>query len=226
MFRFADQPVVDENTAAVMRTDGKRIQAVARDFYQAVKDQSEMLLAGRVGGGRDRGRGAFRNGLERGKRRQLGPIALIRAVRQPRRLAFGCRRRLRHERHERANQVDHFPFPLDPHGQLLLCLTVEQSEMKIDPVMYADVVGRELPAQKLVAEALGFNVRFQDWIYRDDLDFTWRGNVRIALQGANGSGKSTTFKMLTGEISMTDGNAYINNYSVIKQLDNVRKNIG
>jgi ABC-type multidrug transport system ATPase subunit len=32
--------------------------------------------------------------------------------------------------------------------------------------------------------------------------------------------------MLTGEISMTDGNAYVNNYSVIKQLDHVRKNIG
>ena len=25
---------------------------------------------------------------------------------------------------------------------------------------------------------------------------------------------------------MTDGNAYVNNYSVIKQLDQVRKNIG
>jgi ABC-type multidrug transport system ATPase subunit len=32
--------------------------------------------------------------------------------------------------------------------------------------------------------------------------------------------------MLTGEISMTNGNAYVNNYNVIKQLDHVRKNIG
>ncbi|CAF1162270.1 unnamed protein product [Adineta steineri] len=48
----------------------------------------------------------------------------------------------------------------------------------------------------------------------------------FGLLGINGSGKSTTFKMLTGEISMTDGNAYINNYSVIKQLDKVRENIG
>lgn len=44
--------------------------------------------------------------------------------------------------------------------------------------------------------------------------------------GINGSGKSTTFKMLTGEISMTAGNAYVNNSSVIKQLDQVRQNIG
>ncbi|UJR15712.1 hypothetical protein I4U23_002647 [Adineta vaga] len=48
----------------------------------------------------------------------------------------------------------------------------------------------------------------------------------FGLLGINGSGKSTTFKMLTGEISMTDGDAYVNNYSVIKQLDHVRQNIG
>lgn len=48
----------------------------------------------------------------------------------------------------------------------------------------------------------------------------------FGLLGINGSGKSTTFKMLTGEISMTDGNAYVNNFSVIKQLDRVRQNIG
>ena len=73
------------------------------------------------------------------------------------------------------------------------------SEMKIDPVMYADVIGGELPAQKLVAEASGFNVRFRDWIYRHDLDFAWRGNVRVALRGPNGSGKSTLLRAVRGE---------------------------
>jgi ABC-type multidrug transport system ATPase subunit len=32
--------------------------------------------------------------------------------------------------------------------------------------------------------------------------------------------------MLTGETSMTDGNAYVNNYNVIKEIDNVHQNIG
>jgi ATPase subunit of ABC transporter with duplicated ATPase domains len=73
------------------------------------------------------------------------------------------------------------------------------SEMKIDPVMYADLTGGELPAQKLVAEACGFNIRFRDWIYRHDIEFAWRGNVRIALRGANGSGKSTLLRALRGE---------------------------
>ncbi|CAF1095920.1 unnamed protein product [Adineta ricciae] len=48
----------------------------------------------------------------------------------------------------------------------------------------------------------------------------------FGLLGINGSGKSTTFKMLTGEISMTDGNAYVNNNSVIKHLDKVRQDVG
>ncbi|CAF4191188.1 unnamed protein product, partial [Rotaria sordida] len=36
------------------------------------------------------------------------------------------------------------------------------------------------------------------------------------LLGINRSGKSTIFTMLTGEISMTDDNAFVNNCSVIK----------
>jgi ATPase subunit of ABC transporter with duplicated ATPase domains len=72
-------------------------------------------------------------------------------------------------------------------------------------VMYVDLIGREIPAQKLVAEARAFNVRFRDWIYRDDLNFTWRGNVRIALKGANGSGKSTLVKALLGGVFETRG---------------------
>ncbi len=48
----------------------------------------------------------------------------------------------------------------------------------------------------------------------------------FGLLGVNGSGKSTTFKMLTGEISMTDGNAFINNYNVSKQLDSAHQSLG
>ncbi|HEY0685411.1 MAG TPA: ATP-binding cassette domain-containing protein [Steroidobacter sp.] len=79
------------------------------------------------------------------------------------------------------------------------------SQVKVDPVMYADLLGHELPAQKLVAEADGFNIRFNDWIFATDVDFAWRGNVRIALKGANGSGKSTLLKALMGTLFETRG---------------------
>ncbi|HEY5756920.1 MAG TPA: ATP-binding cassette domain-containing protein [Steroidobacter sp.] len=77
--------------------------------------------------------------------------------------------------------------------------------LKVDPVMYADLLGQDLPSQKLIAEAHGFNVRFQEWLYPQDLEFSWRGNVRIALKGSNGSGKSTLLKALTGAPLTTRG---------------------
>jgi ATPase subunit of ABC transporter with duplicated ATPase domains len=72
-------------------------------------------------------------------------------------------------------------------------------DLKIDPVMYADLIGQEIPSQKLVAEARDFNIRFHDWLYQEDLNFSWRGNLRLALKGENGSGKSTLIKALLGE---------------------------
>jgi ATPase subunit of ABC transporter with duplicated ATPase domains len=78
-------------------------------------------------------------------------------------------------------------------------------EMKLDPVMYAELFARALPAQKLVAEARGFNICFKRWVYGIDLDFTWRGNVRVAVKGANGSGKTTLLKALLGERFETRG---------------------
>ncbi|HWK50254.1 MAG TPA: ATP-binding cassette domain-containing protein [Steroidobacter sp.] len=79
------------------------------------------------------------------------------------------------------------------------------ADLKIDPVMYADLMGQELHSQKLIAEARSFNVRFGDWLYPNDLNFSWRGNMRLALQGPNGSGKSTLLKALTGTPLTTRG---------------------
>jgi ATPase subunit of ABC transporter with duplicated ATPase domains len=84
-------------------------------------------------------------------------------------------------------------------------------EMKVDPIMYADLISEGIPAQKLVAEALGFNIRFRDWIYASDRNFCWRGNVRVALRGANGSGKSTLLKALLGGTFETRGELRLGN---------------
>ena len=73
------------------------------------------------------------------------------------------------------------------------------AELKIDPIMYADLIGKENPAQKLIAEAQDFNVKFQDWVFASDLSFSLRGNARCVLRGANGAGKSTLLKAIRGE---------------------------
>lgn len=73
------------------------------------------------------------------------------------------------------------------------------SELKLDPVMYADLINTPLAAQKLVAEAKDWNVYFGHRLYRENLTFSWRGPVRIALKGGNGSGKTTLLKNILGQ---------------------------
>ncbi|GAB1598321.1 ATP-binding cassette sub-family A member 7-like [Argonauta hians] len=47
----------------------------------------------------------------------------------------------------------------------------------------------------------------------------------FGLLGVNGAGKTTTFKMLTGEISPTYGDAYINGHSIKTDINEVHQNI-
>lgn len=79
------------------------------------------------------------------------------------------------------------------------------NEIKIDPVIYADLVGKEIPNQKLVAEASDFNIRYVSWVYHSDLNFSWKGNIRLAIKGGNGSGKSTLIKAILGQDFETRG---------------------
>lgn len=79
------------------------------------------------------------------------------------------------------------------------------SEVKIDPVMYAEFRGKKIPNQKIVAEATNFNIKFNNWLFSENLNFVWQGSIRIALKGVNGSGKSTLLRVLQGEELQTRG---------------------
>ncbi|XP_045164403.2 phospholipid-transporting ATPase ABCA3-like isoform X2 [Mercenaria mercenaria] len=48
----------------------------------------------------------------------------------------------------------------------------------------------------------------------------------FGLLGQNGAGKTTTFKMLTGDESLTTGNAYLNRFSVKGDIKQVQQNLG
>ncbi|KAM8824363.1 phospholipid-transporting ATPase ABCA3 isoform 1-T4 [Synchiropus picturatus] len=48
----------------------------------------------------------------------------------------------------------------------------------------------------------------------------------FGLLGFNGAGKTTTFKMLTGDESVTSGDAYIDGYSVLRDIKKVQQRIG
>ncbi|UYV63452.1 ABCA2 [Cordylochernes scorpioides] len=48
----------------------------------------------------------------------------------------------------------------------------------------------------------------------------------LGLLGVNGAGKSTTFKMLTGDTSITAGDAFLNSYSIQSELNLAQQHIG
>ncbi|RWS11247.1 ATP-binding cassette sub-family A member 7-like protein, partial [Dinothrombium tinctorium] len=48
----------------------------------------------------------------------------------------------------------------------------------------------------------------------------------FGLLGVNGAGKTTTFKMLTGAITITKGDAFVTGYSIRSDLNKARQNIG
>lgn len=77
--------------------------------------------------------------------------------------------------------------------------------LKVDSVMYGKWLGQSIASQKLVAEAEKFNVCYQKWVFKKDLNFVWRGNIRVHLKGANGSGKSTLLQALLGKHLTTRG---------------------
>ena len=48
----------------------------------------------------------------------------------------------------------------------------------------------------------------------------------VGFLGANGAGKSTTLKMITGFLTPTSGNIYINGLNIKDSLLDIQKNIG
>ncbi|KAB7497430.1 ATP-binding cassette sub-family A member 3, partial [Armadillidium nasatum] len=48
----------------------------------------------------------------------------------------------------------------------------------------------------------------------------------FGLLGINGAGKTTTFKMLTGQLPVSSGDAYVNGYSVKSNIKKVQQEVG
>lgn len=60
----------------------------------------------------------------------------------------------------------------------------------------------------------------------DNISFSVREGEIFGFLGANGAGKSTTIRMLCGILSPTSGDAQVASYSIKKDPDNVKLNIG
>ncbi len=60
----------------------------------------------------------------------------------------------------------------------------------------------------------------------DEISFNVKKGEIFGFLGANGAGKSTTIRMLCGILEPTSGDALVGGFSVMKQPDKVKRNIG
>jgi ABC-2 type transport system ATP-binding protein len=72
----------------------------------------------------------------------------------------------------------------------------------------------------------GLRKKFGDFTAVDGVDFKVKRGEIFGFLGPNGSGKTTTIRMLCGVISPTSGGGTVMGYDVVKDPERVRENIG
>jgi ABC-2 type transport system ATP-binding protein len=68
--------------------------------------------------------------------------------------------------------------------------------------------------------------KFGSFTAVNDISFNVKQGEVFGFLGANGAGKSTAIKMLCGILEPTEGDAQVGGYSVMKEPDKVKQNIG
>ena len=68
--------------------------------------------------------------------------------------------------------------------------------------------------------------RFGDFIAVDQITFRVKKGEIFGFLGANGSGKSTTIRMLCGIISPTAGEGTVAGFDLVRQPENIKQSIG
>jgi len=75
-------------------------------------------------------------------------------------------------------------------------------------------------------EVHGLRKTFGDFVAVDSIDFNVNQGEIFGFLGPNGSGKTTTIRMLCGVIAPTSGGARVMGYDVTSESERVRENIG
>jgi len=68
--------------------------------------------------------------------------------------------------------------------------------------------------------------QFGDFTAVNDISFNVKSGEIFGFLGANGAGKTTTIKMMCGILEPTSGDAIVSGYSIAKNPDKVKLNIG
>jgi ABC-2 type transport system ATP-binding protein len=85
---------------------------------------------------------------------------------------------------------------------------------------------RELESGQPVIQAEGLTRYFGDFLAVDHVSFTIRPGEVVGYLGPNGSGKTTTIRMLLGLLLPTQGTAQALGFDVVAQSEEVRARVG
>lgn len=72
----------------------------------------------------------------------------------------------------------------------------------------------------------GLTRRFGDFVAVDDISLEIKKGTIFGFLGPNGAGKSTTIKMLCGLLLPTNGTGIVGGYDIMKESEEIKKNIG
>ncbi|HEY50817.1 MAG TPA: ABC transporter ATP-binding protein [Dehalococcoidia bacterium] len=94
------------------------------------------------------------------------------------------------------------------------------------PETPVNLTARESAQPEAAVQVSGLTKKFGDFTAVDHVDFSiGRGEI-FGLLGPNGSGKTTTIRMITGLLGPTAGNAYVMGEDMSKMADVVQSRIG
>jgi ABC-2 type transport system ATP-binding protein len=79
---------------------------------------------------------------------------------------------------------------------------------------------------ELVIEAAGLERRFGQFVAVDRITFDVRAGEVFGFLGANGAGKTTAIRMLTGLLAPTGGRARVAGYDVFTESETIKRHIG
>ncbi len=68
--------------------------------------------------------------------------------------------------------------------------------------------------------------RFGEFVAVDNISFNVSAGEIFGFLGSNGSGKSTTIRMLCGILNPTSGSGQVAGYDIVKQPEEVKRSIG
>lgn len=78
----------------------------------------------------------------------------------------------------------------------------------------------------LAVKVRGLTKRFGDFTAVDTVDLSIKKGEIFGFLGPNGAGKSTTIKMLCGLLLPTGGEGSVNGFDIMKESEEIKKNIG